>query len=220
MPTASVDTEKTTIPGPAGALEALVDMTRRRPSAVAVVCHPHPLHQGTMHNKVAYTLSRCFARLGAVSVRFNFRGVGESAGGFDEGDGETDDAVAVVDWGLRRWPGVGLYLGGFSFGAVVALRAAHLRRARGLVTIAPPVHGDRDLWRRPECRWLLLQGTDDEVVPSGDVDRWARAIVPPPEIRAVQHAGHFFHGRLAAITDSVTEFFAADFDFPEAHGDA
>jgi hypothetical protein len=217
MRTRSVHSQAITIPGPAGVLEALVETTRSRPSAVAVVCHPHPRQQGTMHNKVAYTLSRCFARLGAAAVRFNFRGVGESAGSYDQGNGETDDAIAVMDWGLRRWPGAGLYLAGFSFGAVIALRAAHLRHARGLVTIAPPVHGDREEWHRPECRWLLLQGADDDVVLSGDVGRWANAMVPPPDIRVIQRAGHFFHGRLATITDSITEFFALDFDISEAH---
>jgi hypothetical protein len=214
----AVATQPVTIPGPAGDLEALVDVPRGWPSAVAVTCHPHPLQQGTMHNKVAYTLSRTFVRIGAVGLRFNFRGVGRSAGRYDDGEGEVADAVAAVDWALQRWPAGGVYFGGFSFGAVVALRAAHLRRARGLVTIAPPVRRMPAEFHHPECPWLLLQGTEDDVVLPGDVRRWADRIVPPPDVRMIDGAGHFFHGRLAAIAASVTDFFAADAAGPDEGG--
>jgi uncharacterized protein len=198
------------IPGPAGDLESLIETPRGRPLAVAVICHPHPLQQGTMQNKVVYTLSRAFVRMGAVGVRFNFRGVGRSAGRHDDGEGEVADAIAVIDWALQRWPAGGLYLGGFSFGAVVALRAAVLRRVRGLVTIAPPPRRVPAELGRPECRWLLLQGTADDVVLPADVANWAERFVPAPEVRMIDGAGHFFHGRLAAITESVIDFFETD----------
>ena len=105
-----------------------------------VVCHPHPLHGGTMQNKVVTTLARCAEELGMPSLRFNFRGVGASAGAFDEGRGETDDALAAVATARQRWPDAALWLAGFSFGGYVALRASTTRgvgEVSRLVTIAP-----------------------------------------------------------------------------------
>jgi alpha/beta superfamily hydrolase len=119
----AVRAEPVAVEGPAGRLEALLDRPTALPKAVAVLCHPHPLYEGTMHNKVVATLARTFVRLGAAAVRFNFRGVGESSGSFDEGHGEAHDALAVVAWSRARWPDAPLALGGFSFGGAVARRS-------------------------------------------------------------------------------------------------
>ena len=105
--------------GPAGAIEAVLSAGDRPAVGVAVVCHPHPLHEGTMHNKVAYTLARTFANAGIPALRFNFRGVGASEGVHDNGDGETDDAVAMAATMRARHPGLPVWLAGFSFGAFV-----------------------------------------------------------------------------------------------------
>ncbi len=122
--------ERVRIPGPAGDLEALLETPQAETGALpavrafAVVCHPHPLYGGTMDNKVVYTLARAFQQCGAPAIRFNYRGVGSSAGTYDEGRGETADALAVIAYGRKRWPQAALWLGGFSFGGAVAVRAA------------------------------------------------------------------------------------------------
>lgn len=203
-----ISTAPASLVGPVGRLEAVVDSPRDGPvGALAVICHPHPLHEGTLHNKVAHTLSRTFARLGAASVRFNFRGVGESAGAYANGEGETDDALAVVDWARRQWPGLPLYLAGFSFGGMVAVRAAAQSVPAGLVTVAPAVHRFDFEFRHPGCDWVVIQGTDDDVVPAADVRNWCAEIDPPPELRLIERTGHFFHGRLDVIGDAVRDFF-------------
>ncbi|HET7308402.1 MAG TPA: alpha/beta fold hydrolase [Gammaproteobacteria bacterium] len=196
--------EKLTLHGGAGDIEALLDEPAGEPTAVAVVCHPHPLFQGTMHNKVAHMLARALTDLGALALRFNFRGVGTSAGTHDSGHGETDDTLAVAQWQRERHPGLPLWLGGFSFGAMVALRAAPRLEPAALVTVAPPV--DRvDKPARPPCPWLLLQGEDDDVVGAEAVLAWARALDPPPDIATFPGVGHFFHGNLNALRDTVKE---------------
>lgn len=195
------------IPGPAGPLEAIVEDPGGEPPAFAVVCHPHPLYQGTMRNKVVHTVARAVHRLGAPAVRFNFRGVGASGGAWDEGRGETDDALAVVEWGLQRWPSRPLWLAGFSFGAFVALRAASAARPAALVTVAPPVQrfpvGESP---DPACPWLVVQGEADELVDYREVVAWAEARPAAPRIALLPGTSHFFHGRLGDLQDVVREF--------------
>jgi alpha/beta superfamily hydrolase len=201
------------IPGPAGALEAIAGCPPPGAvarAAVAVVCHPHPLHGGTMHNKVVHTLARAFERLGARSLRFNFRGVGASAGAFDGGRGETGDALAALAWVRKHRPGDELWLAGFSFGAAVALRAATRFPIARLVTVAPAVNLYPDLHELNIARipWLLVQGRDDEVVPAPEVIGWAQGRSPRPELVVLDGVGHFFHGRLRALTAAVSEHIA------------
>ena len=198
------------IAGPAGVLEAVIDSSAGRPIATAVVCHPHPLQQGTMTNKVVTTVARAFARLGADAVRFNFRGVGKSAGSYADGVGECDDALAVVAWCRERWPERPLYLGGFSFGAAIALSIAARVAPAGLVTVAPPVDRLRGSFVAPRCQWLLVHGEADEVVPLAPVLEWSRALASPPKMVLLPGVGHFFHGSLAALTRAVTETFGPE----------
>ena len=128
------------IAGPMGRLEALLEEPESATTeAFAIVCHPHPLHQGTMNNKVVHTVARAVNLTGRPALRFNFRGVGKSAGRYDNGDGETEDLLAVVDWGKQRWPGARLWLAGFSFGSHVALRATQIVEPDRLILVAPPV---------------------------------------------------------------------------------
>jgi uncharacterized protein len=199
------------IPGPAGTLQAAVDTSAAPSVATAVVCHPHPLQQGTMTNKVVTTVARAFARLGADAVRFNFRGVGASTGSYADGVGERDDALAVVAWCRERWPGRPLYLGGFSFGAAVAIAVAARAAPAGLVTVAPPVDRLPADLEAPRCPWLLVHGDADEVVPAAPVLEWSRKLAAPPRIVLLPGVGHFFHGRLQALTNAVGDAFGADF---------
>jgi uncharacterized protein len=199
------------IAGPAGRIEAVLDATGEVTVAVAVICHPHPLHQGTMQNKVVTTLARAFAHLGAAAVRFNFRGVGASAGAYADGVGERDDAAVVVAWARARWPGLPVYLAGFSFGAAVALAVAARVEPRGLITVAPPVTWFPTDFAAPACPWLLVHGSADDVVPAAPVLEWCKSLAVPPQIELVDGVGHYFHGRLAVLESAVAAFFGRDF---------
>ncbi len=130
------------ITGPVGKLEIQVDRPARSApegERVVVICHPHPQFGGTMENKVVTTLARAATDLGWSAVRFNFRGVGASAGTFDHGEGEREDARAVLVWAERQWPGDPPILAGFSFGAWVAVRLALDVSVSRLLTVAPPL---------------------------------------------------------------------------------
>ena len=202
-------TETCTFSGPAGPLEGILDLSEAAPAAVAVVCHPNPAQGGSMQNKVAYILARAFNDMHAVSLRFNFRGVGRSAGTFDNGVGEVGDALAAVDWLTARYPGLPLWLGGFSFGAYVALRVQAERPVQRLVTVAPAVQRFATApITPPECPWLLVQGDADDVVPPQEVLDWARRFAPPPRLAVLPGAGHFFHGRLNELREAVAGAFS------------
>ena len=204
-------TERITIPGPAGSLEALLETPADADgSRVAVVCHPHPVYGGTMTNKVVHVLAKSFNERGVPSLRFNFRGVGASAGSYDEGEGETQDALAAVDWALQQFPGAQLWLAGFSFGGAIAVRAAVARDAKLLVTVAPAVHrfavGKAQL---PSCPWLLIQGDNDELVDAGEIKRWVATLASPPKVVLLPGVDHFFHGRLNELRAVVLEWLDA-----------
>ncbi len=189
------------VPGPAGAIECAIDAPAGAALGVAVICHPHPQHGGTMDNKVAQTLARAAVALGWRSVRFNFRGVGDSEGAWDEGRGEVDDALAVVQ--ALRPAGQPLLLAGFSFGGYVATQAAARlapeAAARRLVLVGPaasrfplaPVPADT----------LVVHGELDDVVPLAAVFDWARPQSLP--VTVLPGAGHFFHGQLSVLKQIV-----------------
>ncbi|HUL82269.1 MAG TPA: alpha/beta hydrolase [Gammaproteobacteria bacterium] len=202
--------ERVTVPGPAGRLEGAVDSIEASPRAIAVVCHPHPLQQGTMDNKVVTTVARAFAQLGAQAVRFNFRGVGASEGRYGEGVGERADALAVIGWSRARWPSLPLYLGGFSFGAGIALAISAEARAEGLVTVAPPLDKLPADFVAPDCRWLLIHGLADDVVPFAATEARLATFSVRPRLFVLPDAGHFFHGKLAELEGAVTSFFGPD----------
>lgn len=205
--------EPLSIGGPAGALEAMLeDPGGASVAEFAVVCHPHPLHGGTMHNKVVHTLARVFVELGLPTLRFNYRGVGASAGRYDNGRGETEDALAVIAAGRLRWPQAAVSLAGFSFGAIVALRAVgHAAPVRRLISVAPPVmRADMPLAERPQCPWLIVQGDADEIVDHRQVAAFAASCSPPPQLRVLPGVDHFFHGRLRELHEAVLAFSKAE----------
>lgn len=196
------------IEGPAGRLEAVLeDPAPPQVSAFAVVCHPHPLHGGTLNNKVVHTLARTLQERAIPTVRFNYRGVGASEGSYDEGRGETDDALAVVEWGRRRWGGAPVWLAGFSFGAMVALQAASAAQPSLMISVAPAVtRAEFGVIAHPRCPWLIVQGDADEIIAADAVLAFASRLVPPPQLRLLAGAGHFFHGRLHELHDIVAAF--------------
>lgn len=195
------------IKGPAGKLEiAIGTPTGIEREAIGVICHPHPLHGGTMYNKVVTTLAKSFQGLGLTTVRFNFRGVGQSQGEFDHGKGEVDDLLAVVKWLQNEMGRKELWLAGFSFGAFIAASGAVQLPVKKLVTVAPPVEHFpmRDI---PPilCDWVVVQGEKDDVVPADAVIAWAESRLPPPVLIRFPEAGHFFHGALGELRVRVEE---------------
>jgi alpha/beta superfamily hydrolase len=198
--------ERLFIDGQAGALEAVVEDPGVAGPCYAVVCHPHPLFGGTMDNKVVTTVARALQETGMPTVRFNFRGVGASAGVFDKGLGETADADAVASWGAERWPGRALVAAGFSFGGYVALRLAQHRLPQHLITIAPAIQRfDASSMVVPQCPWLVVQGDADDVVDPTAVIDWVNGLEPKPRLVVLPGVGHFFHGRLHELRDAVID---------------
>jgi len=205
-------TELTTAAGPAGGLACALDAPSDGVAVrgLAVVCHPHPLHGGTMNNKVVQTLARAFVQRGWRSVRFDFRGVGASAGHWDGGVGEVDDALAVVR--AFRAPGEPLALAGFSFGAYVASQAAARLAgqapAERVVLVGPAV---QNFAVAPlPAGSLVVHGEADEVVPLSAVLDWARPQAQP--VVVVPGTGHFFHGQLPLLKSLVLGALAAQPD--------
>lgn len=204
--------EALTISGPVGQIEALLEVPQVNDGRrVAVLCHPHPQHQGTLMNKVVHTLSRAMNELGVPAIRFNFRGVGTSEGIFADGIGETDDTLAAVAWAAQRYPGAELCLLGFSFGGMVAARAALSAGPAQLVTVAPAASRMAGLLdgRQPDCPWLIVQGDTDDVVPCAEVIAWVNGLAPGPELVVVPETGHFFHGRLTKLREIVVKHLVA-----------
>lgn len=201
----NAQTEKRLVPGPVGQIEVAIDLPAGgvAPVGVALICHPNPTQGGTMDNKVVQTLARAYTHLGWRAVRFNFRGIGKSEGGWDEGRGEVDDALAVL--AAVRAPGEALILSGFSFGGYVASRAAQrlVEPARRLVLVGPatsrfdtaPVPADT----------VVIHGEVDDVVPLPSVLDWARPQSLP--IIVVPGVGHFFHGQLPLLKSLVVRAF-------------
>lgn len=204
--------ESLLIDGPAGELEALLEAPREdAPIGCVVVCHPHPTQGGTMQNKVAHTLARSFVGQNMAALRFNFRGVGSSAGTFDNGAGEMDDIRAAVAWLRNRLPGLPMWLGGFSFGAALAVKVATEEDPAGLISIAPAVRRfANDLASQPECPWLLVQGDQDELVDIDETIEWLNSLNPGPELNVFPDTGHFFHGKLVMLRKVVEQFVEAN----------
>ena len=195
--------ERYTSPGPAGALEVVLNLPPSPPRGIALVAHPHPLQGGTLDNKVAQTLAKTFFALGYAAVRFNFRGAGASAGTFDEGRGETDDALAALAHArsrLAHGAALPVALAGFSFGSFVQTRVRETVDAERLVLVGPAVN--RFAVAAVPADTIVIHGEEDDVVPLSDVLAWAR----PQELPVVVFpgCGHFFHGRLPRLQQAIT----------------
>jgi alpha/beta superfamily hydrolase len=193
-------------PGPAGSLEALWKEPGGAPAGSAVFAHPHPLHGGTLHNKVVFRASRALARAGYGVLRFNFRGVGLSEGQFAAGKAETDDFRAAMDESERRG-GRPIVAGGFSFGAAVGLRAIEGdERVRAFVGVGVPLASEyaSDL-PRPRVPALFVVGSNDVFGPPGMLREWAGGV---GRIVQVPGADHFLDGRLDELEKAIAGFLA------------
>ena len=220
-PTEFGDAPKLILPGPAGPLEAataLPDAACAR-RGTAIICHPHSQHGGTMHNKVVTIVERALRESGLATVTFNFRGVGESAGSFDDGIGETEDLLAIAAWAQSMRPDDVLWLAGFSFGSYVAARAAARLPTRQLISIAPPVsRWDFAALPAPPCPWLVVQGEADEVVDPEAVYAFVATRDPAPTLVRLPETGHFFHRRLMDLRGVIKNGVRAN--LPAPLGDA
>ena len=188
--------ERLTIDGAAGPIEVVCNVPDAPLAGIALVTHPHPLQGGTLDNKVVQTLAKTFFALGYAAVRFNFRGVGQSAGAFDDGIGETDDALAVLAHAIAKFGDtLPVVLAGFSFGSFVQTRVARVVDAQRLVLIGPAVR--RFGVEEVPTDTIVVHGEEDDVVTLADVLAWAR----PQELPVVVFpgCGHFFHGRLPQL---------------------
>ena len=188
------------IAGPAGALEVALNVPEGSVRGIALIAHPHPLQGGTLDNKVVQTLAKTFAALGYASARFNFRGVGKSDGQFDDGIGETDDALAALAAAKQEFGELPVVLAGFSFGSYVQTRVAHAIAAERLVLIGPAVKRFPIEVVPPDT--IVIHGEEDDVVALADVLAWARPQQLP--IMVFPGCGHFFHGRLPQLQRVIT----------------
>ena len=194
--------------GPAGQIEALVDLPdpAEAVAATAVICHPHPMHGGSMHNKVVTMIERSLRELGLRTVRFNFRSVGQSEGEYDDGRGETLDLLAVAEWVRQQRPDDALWLAGFSFGAYVALLGARHLPVKQMISVAPPAgRWDFSAVLPPPCPWWVVQGEEDDVVEPQAVFNWIDSIpeTERPTLVRMPDTGHFFHRRLMDLRGAL-----------------
>ena len=204
------DTRRESVAGPAGVIECAMDEPVLAHGAtargLAVLCHPHPQFGGTMDNKVVVTLARAFLQLGYRALRFNFRGVGGSAGAWDEGQGEIDDALAVIKAQRAQSPGLPLALGGFSFGGYVAAQAAARLAASAPVerlVLVGPATSRFEMPATVAPDTVVIHGEADEVVPLIATLDWARPQVLP--VIVLPGVGHFFHGQLTLLKNQVIQ---------------
>lgn len=207
-------TGNTFFEGPAGRIEAILKEPDGPVTRAAIVCHPHPLFGGTMHNKVVFRIARAFQDAGFAVLKFNFRGAGRSQGKHDDGLGEQDDLRAAIRFIEEKHPHAEIWLAGFSFGSAVMLNAAACDdRVRAIVAAGVPV-SKYDFTKIARCGKpkLFVQGSLDEFGPIDDLKRMFASLDEPKHLRIIEGADHFFEGRLTELADAVSSFI-----LPQSH---
>ncbi len=198
------------IPTPTGHLEGILKPEEDGvdPLYGAIVCHPHPLGGGTMHNKVVFKVAQAFQMAGMPALRFNYRGVGHSTGSYDEGRGEQDDTRYALEYLSRRYPGLPMIIAGFSFGAYVGLRvAASDDRVQAMIGLGVPARMfGSDYLQGSHKPKLFIHGTLDELAPYDLALRWFEQVPAPKSMVAVEGADHFFQDRLDEVQAILTNF--------------
>lgn len=191
------NTATTFIKGNAGDIEVVITrpQTLREQTPVAIISHPHPLYGGTMSNKVVHILAKTFSELNAITVRFNFRGVGKSEGEHDNGIGEAEDLQTLADK-FKQWrPSSPIWLAGFSFGAYVTAKAQAKIKPERVLLVAPPISMyDFETLEAIEVPWIVLQGAEDEVIDAKAVKSWLASRTA--QLVWMEDTSHFFHGKL------------------------
>ncbi|ABI83417.1 alpha/beta hydrolase [Francisella tularensis] len=199
------------IQGQAGRIETAYDKVKgANKDIVAVICHPHPLYQGSMHNKIVTTIVRAMKTFNIESYRFNYRGVGESQGQYGDGVGELEDLISVCDWIKHNSTAKKIILCGFSFGGAIAYKGlSSLDNIVSLITIAPAVDRfDLTKFSQPQdIPWLVVQGIDDDTVnPNSVFDFTLKAIKSDLTLVKMNQVGHFFHGKLIELKTVIENF--------------
>lgn len=205
------ETESFLFPGPAGGLEAILFHSAGDPAAAAVVCHAHPLHGGMMHFKVVFRAAKALQARGVAALRFNFRGVGLSEGTHDHGRGEQDDVRAALDEAERRFSGLPLILGGFSFGSAMALRVGALDpRVRAVFALGFPASVVPDLAFLHECRVprLFVQGEHDRFGDAAVITSLVEGLPGPRRLVILPGSDHFFAGHLDPLQSALEDWAA------------
>jgi alpha/beta superfamily hydrolase len=195
------------IAGPAGRLEALLDAPDGAPRAAAVFAHPHPLYGGTLHTKAVFQASKALARIGVAVLRFNFRGVGTSAGAFDGGPGELDDYRAALEFVAQRYPGAPLWACGFSFGSWIAWNVAlDDERVPMMLGIGLPVnHFDFSPAKDSDKAKFLIHGERDEVASVRDIRKFYGELREPKELAVIEGADHLFDGKTTEVGEAIED---------------
>ena len=195
------------IAGPAGPLEVLIDAPSGAPRAAVVFAHPLPTQGGTMHTKVVFQGAKALARIGCAVLRFNCRGVGRSAGQWDEGRGEKDDYRAALDFMASRYPGTGVWAAGFSFGSYIAMTVgAEDDRVCALIGIAPPVDRyDYESVKRSTKPKFIIHGEADELIPLRAVREFYAHLPEPKEFVEIDRANHLFDGQASEVGDALED---------------
>ena len=198
------------IPGPVGPLEALLDMPASTPRAAVVFAHPLPIKGGTMHTKVVFQAAKALTRIGCAVLRFNFRGVGRSAGAWDNGRGEMDDYRAAVDFLSKRYPDLELWAVGFSFGSYIAMTSgADDDRVCALIGIAPPVNRYELASVKSSTKpKFIVHGESDELIPLKAVREFYAQLQEPKEFVEIDRANHLFEGQASEVGDALEELLA------------
>lgn len=201
-------TGNTFLEGPAGKLEAILKEPTGAVTRATIVCHPHPLFGGTMHNKVVFRIARAFSDAGFAVLRFNFRGTGRSEGEHDSGRGEQDDLRSAIEFIERKYPTAEIWLAGFSFGSAVMLRAASCDdRVRAIVAVGVPV-SRQDFSDIARCQKpkLLVQGSNDQFGSVDQLETFFASLDEPKQMKIIDDADHFFEGHLPELAETVTKF--------------
>jgi len=197
------------VTGPAGRLEALLEEPDQSAVGIALVCHPHPQHGGTMHNKVVYRVAKGLRRSGHVVMRFNYRGVNLSEGEYAHGEGELDDAQTALDVLTSRYPALPLTLAGFSFGSRIALRmgcAPESRAPSRVIAVGfPTVYKDRTFLDNCTVPRIFIQSTRDEFGPVEELRPLVEALPEPKQLIWINAEDHFFAGALEQLEESVIQ---------------
>jgi alpha/beta superfamily hydrolase len=198
------------IPGAVGPLEALIDSPSGAPRAAVVFAHPLPIEGGTMHTKVVYQSAKALARIGCAVLRFNFRGVGRSAGTWDEGRGELDDFRAAVDYTSAAYPGLELWAAGFSFGSYIAMTGGAIDpRVCAVIGVAPPVNKyDFSAVMGSTKAKFLVHGLLDELIPLKAVREFYARLPEPKELVEIDRANHLFDGQSGEVGEALEDLLA------------